>query len=299
MTMDTLTIMKKIEALYKEWDKKSKSLSTEKGEEIAALLHQMTLDNTVTAEDVVHQLSRFPKNVQEIYFARIAKDEKIPDNLHMKIKKGITESKKSHTKKQNAPKSQKPESPAPEPAEQKKKSSSSGEFDTLYMKLREDMTREKETVITALENAFETIRVEIQKSRETGAENVTLRVKISDLENQLSEQKTKIQAAEQALQSAKMEKEALQKQLDLLKSQYDELDRKLNEAYAINSREASLEAERIRLDLKKTFTFLYQDWLEYEFSDVSEDNYESLQAIITKVFRALERNGIDFKGNKE
>ena len=45
------------------------------------------------------------------------------------------------------------------------------------------------------------------------------------------------------------------------------------------------------------FAFLYEDWLEYEFSDVSEDNYESLQAIIKKIFRSLERNGIDFKGN--
>ena len=223
MAMDTLMIRKKIEAFYKEWNKKSKNISAEKADEVATLLHQMTLDDTVAPEDVVNQLSRFPKNVQEIYFARIAKDEKIPDNLHMKIKKGITESRKSHTKKQNAPK---PQKFAPEPAEQKKKSSSSGEFDSLYMKLREDMTREKETVITALENAFESIRGEIQKSRETGAENVTLRVKISDLENQLSEQKTEFQVAEQALQSEKMEKEALQKQLDLLKSQYDELDRK-------------------------------------------------------------------------
>lgn len=42
---------------------------------------------------------------------------------------------------------------------------------------------------------------------------------------------------------------------------------------------------------------MYEDWLEYEFSDVSEVNYESLQVIIKKVFRTLERSGIDFKGD--
>ena len=51
------------------------------------------------------------------------------------------------------------------------------------------------------------------------------------------------------------------------------------------------------MDLKKSLMFLYEDWLEYEFSDVSEENYESLQAIIKKMFRVLERNGIDFKEN--
>ena len=54
----------------------------------------------------------------------------------------------------------------------------------------------------------------------------------------------------------------------------------------------------MRSELKKAFAFLYEDWLEYEFSDVSEENYESLQAIIKKTFRVLERNGIDFKGEK-
>ena len=62
---------------------------------------------------------------------------------------------------------------------------------------------------------------------------------------------------------------------------------------------SSLEAERIRSELKKAFIYLYEDWLDYEFSDVSEENYESLQAIIKKIFRSLERNGIDFKGSNE
>ncbi|WP_303790236.1 hypothetical protein [Ruminococcus flavefaciens] len=103
--------------------------------------------------------------------------------------------------------------------------------------------------------------------------------------------------ANQSLITAKAENDELKAHISTLESQNSELDSKLNDAYAINSRESSLEAEKIRSELKKAFAFLYEDWLEYEFSDVSEENYESLQAIIKKIFRSLERNGIDFKGN--
>ena len=99
--------------------------------------------------------------------------------------------------------------------------------------------------------------------------------------------------------ASRTENEELRSRVSSLESLNTELDSKLNDAYAINSRESSLEAEKIRSELKKAFAFLYEDWLEYEFSDVSEDNYESLQAIIKKIFRSLERNGIDFKGNNE
>jgi hypothetical protein len=91
----------------------------------------------------------------------------------------------------------------------------------------------------------------------------------------------------------------LKKQISSLEIQISDLDGKLNDAYEINSRASSLEAEKIRSELKKAFAFLYEDWLEYEFSDVSEDNYASLQAIIKKIFRSLERSGIDFKRNNE
>ena len=49
----------------------------------------------------------------------------------------------------------------------------------------------------------------------------------------------------------------------------------------------------------KYFPFYDEDWLDYEFSDVSEENFESLQAIIKKVFRVLERNGINYKESAE
>lgn len=174
----------------------------------------------------------------------------------------------------------------------------------LYERLKRDMDKEQEAIIsaftdkiTSIGKAFESIQGEINKSRSVGAENLSLKAKIADLEKQLSEQKAKVQTANQSLATSKTEIEELKKQISSLKSQNSELDNKLNDAYAINSRESSLEAEKIRSELKKAFTFLYEDWLEYEFSDVSKENYESLQAIIKKIFRSLERNGIDFKGN--
>lgn len=174
----------------------------------------------------------------------------------------------------------------------------------LYERLKRDMDKEQEAIITAFTDmitpvgkAFESIQGEISKNREIGAENVSLKAKIADLERQLSEQRDRFQTVNQSLMAARTENEELKIKVAALESQNAELDSKLNDAYAINSRESSLEAEKIRLELKKAFAFLYEDWLEYEFSDVSEDNYESLQAIIKKIFRSLERNGIDFKGN--
>ena len=80
-----------------------------------------------------------------------------------------------------------------------------------------------------------------------------------------------------------------------LENKIQELEDKLTNAYSINAREASMEAEKIRDNLSKQFTFLYEDYQEYIGSNVSEENYLSLLAILKKVFRALERNGIKFK----
>lgn len=174
----------------------------------------------------------------------------------------------------------------------------------LYISLKRDMDKEQEAIINALTNmitpigkAFETVQEEIKKSRGSGTEMLSLKSKTAELERQLSEQRSRLQKLNESLAAAKAENDDLKAQIAALESRNSELDSKLNDAYAINSRKASLEAEKIRFELKKSFSFLYEDWLEYEFSDVSEDNYESLQAIIKKVFRSLERNGIDFKEN--
>ena len=176
----------------------------------------------------------------------------------------------------------------------------------LYERLKRDMDKEQEAIINAFTNmitpvgkAFESIQGEINKSRELGIENTMLKAKNEELERQIAEMKTKLQENNQSFSSAKAENSNLRQQVRSLETKIAELDSKLNDAYSINSREASLEAEKVRSELKKAFSFLYEDWLEYEFSDVSEENYESLQAIMKKIFRSLERNGIDFKGSNE
>ena len=193
---------------------------------------------------------------------------------------------------------------APRNVYEKESASEETAVKKLYISLKRDMDNEQQSIITTFTDiitpigkAVEAIQGEISKSRELGAENVSLKTKIEDLEHQLSEQRSKLQAVNQLLSVAKADNDDLREQIATLESQNAELDSKLNDAYTINNRESSLEAEKIRSELKNAFAFLYEDWLEYEFSDVSEDNYESLQAIIKKIFRSLERNGIDFKGN--
>lgn len=174
----------------------------------------------------------------------------------------------------------------------------------LYERLKRDMDNERKAIIsafadkiTSVSKEFESIQGEISKSREFGIENTFLKTKNEELKRQIAEMKTKLQENTQLLSSAKAENSDLKQQVASLESKNAELDSKLDEAYSINSRESSLEAEKVRAELKKEFSFLYEDWLEYEFSDASEENYESLQAIIKKIFRALKRSGIDYKGN--
>ena len=175
----------------------------------------------------------------------------------------------------------------------------------LYNSIRRDMTNEKNALVSAfadmltpVSKAFESVQGEISKSRVLGAENVVLKRQTEELKQQLAETRSQLQSANQSLIAEKENNKELKDQITDLENKKSDLDQKLNEAYTINSRESSLEAEKVRSELKKAFAFLYEDWLEYEFSDVSEENYESLQAIIKKTFRALERNGIDFKGEK-
>lgn len=174
----------------------------------------------------------------------------------------------------------------------------------LYNSLKRDMDNEKQQIITALSEmimpvskTLEKIRNESDKNSAANSENFLLKAKTADLEKRLSEQNEELRKLNQILTAAKTENDELKKTVSSLEEHCTELDGKLNDAYAINSRESSLEAEKIRSELKKAFVFLYEDWLEYEVSDVNEENYESLQAIIKKIFRSLDRVGIDFKGN--
>jgi len=176
----------------------------------------------------------------------------------------------------------------------------------LYNSISKDLSRQKDAVISAiaesgaaLSKSLGLLQGEVNNSRDVATENVRLKTRIAELEQQLAEQTVRIHEADNSIKLLESEMNDINNKFAALQSKNAELDTKLAEAYAINSRESSLEAERIRSELKKAFIYLYEDWLEYEFSDVSEENYESLQAIIKKIFRSLERNGIDFKGSNE
>lgn len=156
-------------------------------------------------------------------------------------------------------------------------------LNVLYSRIKEDITSENGKIISSLQ-------AETTKNAGLVSENSRLNLKVRELEVKIKELNFDIQETSKNLFRITSEKNALDERAS-------ELETKLKDAYAINNREESLAVQKIRVDLKKSLMFLYKDWLEYEFSDVSEENYESLQAIIKKMFRVLERNGIDFKEN--
>lgn len=86
----------------------------------------------------------------------------------------------------------------------------------------------------------------------------------------------------------------LQARIQELENENAELNRKLDDVYAIDERNKSMEHERLIANLSRDFGFLYDDFQEYANSEVSADNYLTLQVIIKKMFRALNRNGITF-----
>jgi len=153
-------------------------------------------------------------------------------------------------------------------------------------------------LLTAFKEEFAPVLVSMQNLQENFLKNQTavlnLNATVSSLEHQIKQLSQRITEMQKEKDT---ETHRLSSEIAELETRNAELDAKLKEAYQLNSREASLEAEKIRADLIKNLSFLYEDWLDYEHSDVSEENYESLQAIIKKIFRAIERNGINVKGN--
>ncbi len=169
----------------------------------------------------------------------------------------------------------------------------------LYTDIHKEIIAETENVKSAINDVvsplWETInnfQKELNKISELVTTNVNLQAKITELEQQLSKANQHIYADLDYRTIIEAEKNILQEKIK-------ELDEKLKEAYSINSRESSLEAERIKNEISKSLAFCYEDWLEYKNSDYSEENYESLQAVIKRIFRAIEKNGIKFKGNNE
>lgn len=78
-----------------------------------------------------------------------------------------------------------------------------------------------------------------------------------------------------------------------LQAENARLNTALDNAYSINAREASMEAERIRATLHKDFSYLYDDWCEYTEAPATDINYQTLNVIIKKMFRALRRVNIN------
>ena len=321
----------KYESFITEWAIKYGFITPSKSEEPVPTDNKVKIEESVVAKETPKEEASVavqpPVKTESVTPTTKKEEPKTPITNTAVSEKGdkptnVPESAKDDTpveKPKAVPESKKADAPAEKPvasADEKASTNTSeatisekapakkSSVQVLYERLKRDMDKEQEAIITAFTDmitpvgkAFESIQGEISKSREIGAENVSLKAKVADLERQLSEQRDRFQTGNQSLMASRTENEELKIKVTALESQNAELDSKLNDAYAINSRESSLEAEKIRSELKKAFAFLYEDWLEYEFSDVSEDNYESLQAIIKKIFRSLERNGIDFKGN--
>lgn len=169
----------------------------------------------------------------------------------------------------------------------------------LYEDINMKITIESESLksavneaVSPLQETMDNFRKELYRVSELAIVNICLQNKITELEQQLKEASQRIYADSDS-------KAVIEAEKNILKEKVRELDEKLKEAYSINSRESSLEAERIKNDIFKSLTLCYEDWLEYEASDYSEENYESLKAIIKRIFRAVEKNGINLKGNNE
>ena len=179
-------------------------------------------------------------------------------------------------------------------AEQKK----TEENKVVSTEKNDDIIAAVSDMLSPIRNAVEKIQEEIIKNRNLELEISILKNKLNDTESKLLQAESSLKERNNSLADEKRANEELKNKISTLADQNSELDAKLSDAYKINSREASLEAEKIRTELGKAFAFLYEDWLEYEFSEVSEENYESLQAIVKKAFRSLDRNGIKYKGNE-
>lgn len=163
--------------------------------------------------------------------------------------------------------------------------------------LRKEIFKDISGLILPVNKSLEALKDELAKYRGTAAENTNLAVRAAELERQLSEAKSLLQKSEQDRISLKTELETLKIQKAKSDERTAELENKLKEAFDLNSQNSSMEAEKVRNTLRKDFSYLHEDWLEFADAEVSEENYESLKAIIIKVFRSLDRNGIKVKEN--
>ena len=141
----------------------------------------------------------------------------------------------------------------------------------------------------SLKSAIFSLKKDFDKILELTKTNTLLNEKILQLENEIKETKKICTELEEKY-------EKLEEEKNILSDENLELNKQLKEIVELNKRESSLEAERLKHNISKSLELSYENWCDYVDAEYSDDNYESLKAILKSIFRILERNNIDFKG---
>lgn len=141
----------------------------------------------------------------------------------------------------------------------------------------------------SLKSAIFSLKKDFDKILELTKTNTLLNEKILQLENEIKETKKICTELEEKY-------EKLEEEKNTLSDENLELNKQLKEIIELNKRESSLEAERLKHNISKSLELSYENWCDYVDAECSDDNYESLKAILKSIFRILERNNIDFKG---
>ncbi|MCM1222302.1 MAG: hypothetical protein NC548_48330, partial [Lachnospiraceae bacterium] len=127
-------------------------------------------------------------------------------------------------------------------------------IETLADRLCNALKKEQEAVITALNESFAPVKKAVSSIQNDVSRSYDIINKLAETERRQSEQNMRILEAEQKIRLLEDENNELKNQITALENENTELDSKLDEAYSINSRESSLEAEKVRSDLKKSFS---------------------------------------------
>ena len=141
----------------------------------------------------------------------------------------------------------------------------------------------------SLKSVIFSLKKDFDKILELTKTNTLLNEKILQLENEIKETKKICTELEEKY-------EKLEEEKNILSDENLELNKQLKEIIELNKRESSLEAERLKHNISKSLELSYENWCDYVDAEYSDDNYESLKAILKSIFRILERNNIDFKG---
>ena len=141
----------------------------------------------------------------------------------------------------------------------------------------------------SLKSAIFSLKKDFDKILELTKTNTLLNEKILQRENEIKETKKICTELEEKY-------EKLEEEKNTLSDENLELNKQLKEIIELNKRESSLEAERLKHNISKSLELSYENWCDYVDAECSDDNYESLKAILKSIFRILERNNIDFKG---